>query len=42
MDHREIGWGGKNWIDLVQDRFQWKAHVNMMMNLLVLKALENS
>jgi hypothetical protein len=28
MDHREIGWGGMDWIDLTQDRDQWKALVN--------------
>jgi hypothetical protein len=22
MDHREIGWGGMDWIDLAQDRDQ--------------------
>jgi hypothetical protein len=24
MDLREIGWGGMDWIDLAQDRDQWK------------------
>jgi hypothetical protein len=33
MDLREIGWGGMDWIDLVQDRDQWKALVNTVMNL---------
>jgi hypothetical protein len=32
MDLREIGWGGVAWIDLAQDRDQWMAHVNMVMN----------
>jgi hypothetical protein len=36
MDLREIGWGGMDWIDLAQDRAQWRALVNMVMNLLVL------
>jgi hypothetical protein len=31
---REIVWGGMGWIDLAQDRDQWKA-LNMVMNLLV-------
>jgi hypothetical protein len=30
---REIEWGGMNWIDLGQDRDQWSALVNMVMNL---------
>jgi hypothetical protein len=28
----EIGWDGMDWIDLVQDRDQWRALVNMVMN----------
>jgi hypothetical protein len=35
MDLREIGWGGMDWIDLPQDRDQWRALVNTVMNLLV-------
>jgi hypothetical protein len=35
MDLREMGWGGMDWIDLAQDRDQWWAHVNMVMNLRV-------
>jgi hypothetical protein len=35
MDLREIGWGGMDWIDLAQDREQWRALVNTVMNLLV-------
>jgi hypothetical protein len=33
MDLREIGWNGMDWIDVVQDRDQWRALVNTMMNL---------
>jgi hypothetical protein len=33
MDLREIGWGGMDWIDLTQDRDQWRALVNTVMNL---------
>jgi hypothetical protein len=35
MDHREIGWGCMDWIDLAQDRDQWRALVNTVMYLLV-------
>jgi hypothetical protein len=35
MDAREIGWGGMDLIDLAQDRDQWRALVNMVMNLQV-------
>jgi hypothetical protein len=32
MDLREIGWCGIDWTDLVQDRDQWRALVNTVMN----------
>jgi hypothetical protein len=32
---REIGWGGMGWIDLAQDRDQWRTLVGMAMNLRV-------
>jgi hypothetical protein len=35
MDLREIGWGGMDWIDLAQDRDQWRALVNTVANLRV-------
>jgi hypothetical protein len=35
MDLREIGWGGMDWIDLAEDRNQWRAVVNMVVNLQV-------
>jgi hypothetical protein len=35
MDLREIEWGGMDWIRLAQDRDQWRALVNMVMNLQV-------
>jgi hypothetical protein len=28
MDLREIGWDAMDWIDLAQDRDQWRALVN--------------
>jgi hypothetical protein len=36
MDFRDIGWGIIDWIDLVQDRNQWRALVNTVINLRVL------
>jgi hypothetical protein len=35
MDLIEIGWNGMDWINLSQDRDQWRALVNMIMNLQV-------
>jgi hypothetical protein len=35
IDNREIRWDGMNWIDLAQDRDQWRALVNTVMNLRV-------
>jgi hypothetical protein len=29
----EIGWDGMAWIDLAQDRDQWRALLNAVMNL---------
>jgi hypothetical protein len=34
-DLREIGINGANWIQLAQDRVQWRASVNIVMNLQV-------
>jgi hypothetical protein len=33
MDLLEIGWEGVDWMHLAQDRHQWRAIVNMVMNL---------
>jgi hypothetical protein len=33
MDLREIGWDGMDWINLAQERDQWKALVDAAMNL---------
>jgi hypothetical protein len=35
MDFREIGWDGVDWIAVAQDRDQWRALVNMVLNLQV-------
>jgi hypothetical protein len=35
MDLRETEWGGMGWIDLAQDRDQWRVLVNTVMNLQV-------
>jgi hypothetical protein len=34
-DLMEMGTDGANWIQLAQDRVQWRAFVNMVMNLRV-------
>jgi hypothetical protein len=41
VDLREIGWDGRDWIELAQDRDQWRALVNTVMNLRVLKVAGN-
>jgi hypothetical protein len=33
MDLREIGWDGLDWMDMAQDRDQWRALVNTVLNL---------
>jgi hypothetical protein len=33
MDLKEIGWDSIDWIDLAQDRDQWRALLNTVMNL---------
>jgi hypothetical protein len=33
VDLREMGWDGVDWIDMAQDRDQWRALVNMVLNL---------
>jgi hypothetical protein len=35
IDLRQIGQGGMDWIELAQDRDQWKALLNTVMNLRV-------
>jgi hypothetical protein len=32
MNPREIEWGVTDWTDLAQDRGQWKANVNTVIN----------
>jgi hypothetical protein len=35
MDLKEIIWDGTDWFNLAQDRDQWRALVNAVMNLRV-------
>jgi hypothetical protein len=35
MDLGDVGWDGRDWIDLAQDRDRWRAYVNAAMNLRV-------
>jgi hypothetical protein len=35
IDLREVGWDGMDWIELAQDRDQWRALMNPVMNLRV-------
>jgi hypothetical protein len=35
MNLREIGWDSMDWIDMTQDRDQWRTLVNTVMNLRV-------
>jgi hypothetical protein len=42
MDLREIAWGGIDWIDVAQDRDQWRALANTAMDFRFHKLLGNS
>jgi hypothetical protein len=35
LDLKWIGWDGVDWIDMAQDREQWRALVNTVLNLRV-------
>jgi hypothetical protein len=35
MDLRKVGWNGVGWIVLAQDRNEWRALVNVVMNFCV-------
>jgi hypothetical protein len=35
MNLREVGWGVMDWIDLAQDKDQWRDLLNTVMNLRV-------
>jgi hypothetical protein len=37
VDLKEIGWKGVDWIQLAQDRDQWRHLANTVMNLRVLE-----
>jgi len=36
MGLQHVGWGGMDWIDLVQNRDRWQALVNVVMSHQVL------
>jgi hypothetical protein len=38
----ELGWGGMDWIDLPQDRDQWRALMNTVMRFRFHEMLGNS
>jgi hypothetical protein len=42
MALREIGWNGVDWIDMAQDRDQWRALVNMVLKFWFHKMLGSS
>jgi hypothetical protein len=42
MDLRDIGWDEVDWIDMAQDRDQWRALVNTVLNLPVHEMLGGS
>jgi hypothetical protein len=42
MNPGEIGWSGVDWIDLAQDRDQWRALMSAIMNPCFHKMLDNS
>jgi hypothetical protein len=33
MDLQEVGWGGRDWYALAQDRDRWRARAYALMNL---------
>jgi hypothetical protein len=37
MDLREIGWDSVDWVDMAQDRDQWRAPVDTVLSLRVLR-----
>jgi hypothetical protein len=40
IEVRVIGWSGMDWIHLAQDKDQWRALVNMVINLQVPYSVE--
>jgi hypothetical protein len=42
MDLRERGWDGADWMDMAQDRDQWRALVNTVLNFVFHKMLGSS
>jgi hypothetical protein len=35
INFKEMGWGNMDWINLAQDRDQWRTPVNTVMNIRV-------
>ena len=35
MNLQGVGWGGKEWIELAQDKDRWQALANVLMNFRV-------
>jgi hypothetical protein len=35
LDFRQVGWYGMDWINLAEDRDQWRAVANTVMNIWV-------
>jgi len=41
MELRKVGWESVDWIPLAQDKEEWQAVVNTVMNLRIPRKMEN-